>query len=192
MTRPLRAFTTLTLAATILALAGCATAPKPLRGEFSPLVPAQAAASGQVGDLIRWGGRIIAVTPTPQETCFEILGRELSNKARPVLKADQSQGRFLACRAGFYDPAIFTTERDVTITGRITGFETRQIGEYEYRYPQIAAEVIYLWPQLSEQRAYYNDPFWPHYGYGAWGWWGPPYRPVIVRPAPRPQPPPAD
>lgn len=167
-----------------LALAGCATPPKPLRGEFAPVVPAQAVGANQVGDSIRWGGRIIAVEPTQQETCFEILSRGLSGNARPLNKLDESQGRFLACRSGFYDPAIFTNERDLTITGQIVGFETRQIGEYTYQYPRVAADVVYLWPQISQERVYYNDPFWPSH-YGPWGW-GMPYRPVILRPAPRP------
>lgn len=159
-------------------LIGCATPPKPLRGEFAPVAPAQAAGTGQAGDWVRWGGRIIAVEPSPQQTCFEILGRDLSGSARPVHDADQSQGRFIACRNGFYDPAIFTTERDVTVTGRIVEFEQRQIGEFEYRYPRVAAEVIYLWPQQSQVRTYYSDPFWPGYhGYG----WGYRHPPIVVR-----------
>lgn len=165
---------------------GCATVPTPLRGEFAPLAPQQAASSEQAGDLVRWGGRIVAVEPSPQQTCFEVLGRDLTGTARPVRSIDQTQGRFIACRAGFYDPAIFTTERDITVTGRIVDFETRRIGEYDYRYPRIAAEVIYLWPpEVAQERIYYNDPFWPSY-YGPW--WG--YRaPVIVRPAPKTPPP---
>jgi outer membrane lipoprotein len=164
-----------------IAIAGCATAPKPLRGEFAPTAPEQSALSGQVGDLVRWGGRIISVEPSPQQTCFEIVARELSSNARPVQAEDHSLGRFIACRAGFYDPAIFTDERDVTFTGRIVGFESRRIGEYDYRYPRLAAEVVYLWPvRVAQDRVYFNDPFWPGY-YGGWG-----YRaPVIVRPVPK-------
>ena len=191
MNRPLRSILTLTTLGAALALAGCATPPKPLRGDFSGVVPSQAAGTEQVGDMVRWGGRIIAVEPSPQGTCFEILGRKLSGTARPMGDIDHSQGRFLACREGFYDPAIFTTERDVTVTGRIGAFETRRIGEYDYRYPRVAAEVIYLWPQQVQQRIYYNDPFWSMQ-YGAWGW-GYPYRPIMVRPVPMtaPTPPPS-
>ena len=192
MKRSLRHLITLTLLGSALTLVGCATPPKPLRGDFSPVVPAQAAGSEQVGDTVRWGGRIIAVAPTPEETCMEILGRELSASARPTRSLDQSQGRFLACRSGFYDPAIFTTERDVTITGRIVAFETHRIGEYEYRYPRVAADVIYLWPLPTQERAYYNDPFWPsRYGPGGWNY---PYPPILIRTVPKtdaPPPPPS-
>lgn len=172
-----------------VAAAGCATAPKPLRGEFAAVAPEQSALSGQVGGTVRWGGRIISVDPSEQQTCFEIVARELSSGARPVQAVDHSLGRFIACRSGFYDPAIFTNERDVTITGRIVDFETRRIGEYDYRYPRLAAEVIYLWPlRLAQERIYFSDPYWPGY-YGGWG-----YRaPVIVRPVPKsePTPPPS-
>ncbi|MBB5206809.1 Slp family lipoprotein [Chiayiivirga flava] len=159
-------------------LAGCATAPRPLRGEFAPLVPLQASEAQATGDAVRWGGRIVSVTPDERATCFEILGRDLGDTARPTRVADESNGRFLACRAGFYDPAIFTSERDVTVTGRIEGYELRPIGDYEYRYPRVAADVIYLWPERTEYR---YDPypvsFWPMYRPYFWGGY---YRPVRV------------
>ena len=163
-------------------LGACATPPKPLRGDFAPIAPGQAAGTERIGDTVRWGGRIVALEHTSTLTCFEILGRDLSGNARPVRDADHSQGRFIACRDGFYDPAIFTTERDVTVTGRIIDFETRSIGHYSYRYPKVAAEVIYLWPQQTQERLYYTDPFWP--GYAGWGW-GYRHPPVLIRSAPK-------
>ncbi|MCX7555437.1 Slp family lipoprotein [Xanthomonadaceae bacterium JHOS43] len=165
-----------------VALTGCVTPPKPLRGTFAALAPGQAAHAERAGDIVRWGGRIISVEPTPEQTCIEILGRDLSGNARPVRDADHSQGRFLACRHGFYDPAIFTTERDVTVTGQIVAFETRRIGEFDYRYPRVAAETIYLWPQQVPEQHYHADPFWP--GYAGWGW-GFRHPPVIVRTMPK-------
>lgn len=168
------------LLCTVAALAaGCATAPKPLRGEFAALAPEQASAAQATGDTVRWGGRIVSVTPDEQATCFEILGRDLGDTARPTRAADVSNGRFLACRSGFYDPAIFAPERDVTVTGRIEGYELRPIGEYEYRYPKIAADVIYLWPEPTEYRydPYPSPMFWPAFRPY---WWGGYYRPVHV------------
>jgi len=176
------------LALAAATLSGCVTVPKPLRGTFSPVAPGEASAQAQEGDLVRWGGRIIGVEPTKEQTCFEIVGRALTDAAKPIRNVDTSAGRFLACRAGFYDPAIFTTERDLTITGRLVGYETRRIGEYDYTYPKVAADVIYLWPKNDgTQVRYVSDPFWPGYGY-----WGP--RPILLqRPIrlPSPTPPPA-
>ncbi len=184
----------LTVTTLALALAGCATAPKPLQGEFAPVLPVDASAAQRVGDSVRWGGTLVSVTPASNETCFEVLGRDLNESARPRRADDTSAGRFLACRAGFYDPAIFAPDREVTVTGRIDGYESRRIGEYDYRYPRVAADVVYLWPERRDDEYYrYADPFWPSYRPF---WWGGYYIPVRHHgPHPRsaaPSPPPPD
>lgn len=133
------------LAAAML-LAGCVTAPKALQGEFSMTEPGQAAREGRMGERVRWGGRIVAVEPQAARTCFEIVGVRLGNDGRPLAR-DQSSGRFLACRTGFYDPEIFKAGREITITGQVDGHEDRKVGEYDYRYPRLAADVVFLWPE---------------------------------------------
>lgn len=156
---------------------GCATAPKPLQGEYSALLPEQASATQPAGEHVRWGGSIVSVAPTTSETCIEILGRDLNESARPRGTPDLSAGRFLACREGFYDPAIFAADREVTVTGRIAGYESRRIGEYDYRYPRVAADVIYLWPERRDHDVYRrHSPFWPAYRPF---WWGGYYSPFI-------------
>ncbi|HET6603234.1 MAG TPA: Slp family lipoprotein [Xanthomonadaceae bacterium] len=160
--------TTARIALITLAVAlasGCATAPKPLRGEYAVLSPAQASDAGQTGPSVRWGGQIIEVDTGAERTCFEVLGRDLNASARPR-SADTSNGRFLACREGFYDPALFAPEREITVIGRIDGYETRPVGEYRYRYPRVDAELIFLWPERDESDVYYV---------GTMGWYGRPY-----------------
>lgn len=150
-----------------VALAACATAPKPLQGEYATSHPQD---SGGDGARIRWGGEIISVEPKPEVTCFQILARDLSQTARPR-SSDSSRGRFLACRKGFYDPAVFTTGRDVTVVGVVAGSEVRRIGEYDYPLPRVDANAVYLWPErpLYERRYYAPSPFWYP---GIWGWGG--------------------
>lgn len=180
------------LLATSIVLAGCASAPRPLQGDFSAVLPEEASATQSAPERVRWGGSIIDTVPGPDETCIEVLARDLGETARPRLRPDRSSGRFLACREGFYDPAIFAPEREVTVTGRVSGFVTRRIGDYEYRYPRVEAEVVYLWPERRERDHYWHhDPFWPVFRPF---WWGGHYVPVrVVRPraAPEPPPPPA-
>lgn len=147
-----------------VALAGCATAAKPLRGEFADLSPHQAVQMDATGQLVRWGGRIVRTEPLADRTCFEMLSTRLDGSGRPYWAVDDTRGRFIACRTGFYDPALFTPEREVTFTGRIEGYETRRIGEYDYRFPRVAADVVYLWPvreriEVIDRR-------------GPWPWWG--------------------
>ena len=168
-------------------LAACATAPVPLKGEFSTLVPSAAVADNHAGERIRWGGEIIKVSPGENETCFEILSRELDATARPR-KRDNSDGRFIACRAGFYDPEVFTKGRDLTVVGTVSGIEVGRVGQFDYTYPKVAAEAVYLWPPrplvIEQRNAWPYDPFWgPGFGPGWWGggYWGPPPV-VIIRP----------
>ncbi|UXI69637.1 Slp family lipoprotein [Tahibacter amnicola] len=144
-------------------LAACATAPAPLRGEFASQSPAMPARDG---DAVRWGGEVIQVTTEANRSCFEILARDLNDSARPRQR-DESAGRFLACRKGFYDPEVFAKGREVTVTGVLSGMEERLVGEFRYRYPKVEADVIYLWRKPVETvRVYdpypwfYWDPFW--------------------------------
>lgn len=146
-------------------LAGCASIPKPLQGSFAPLT-AQEAATGDQAATVRWGGRIIRTEPRSDSTCFEVISTRLDANGRPAWESDEIQGRFIACRAGFYDPALFQPNREVTFTGRIDGSEARNIDGYSTRLPRIAADVVYLWPQRERVRVVTRPAPWPWY----WGW----------------------
>ncbi|KGO97920.1 Slp family lipoprotein [Novilysobacter defluvii] len=157
----------LTLLALALAgLAGCATYPAPLQGGYTEMTAHQASSGDHTGLPVRWGGRIIAVEPGENRTCFQMLGIQLDGTGRPVRSSDRYDGRFLACRDGFYDPAIFQAGREVTFTGRIDGYEDREIGEYEYRLPRMAADVVYLWGIRERVDVIERPAPWPW-----WGWW---------------------
>ena len=148
-----------------LSLAGCVTAPKPLQGEFSTLTPEAAVAKQAVGERVRWGGRVVSVEPRSQSSCFEIVAIPLDGATQPQ-RVDRSLGRFIACRSGFYDPEVFKAGRDITVSGRIEGFENRKVGEYDYTYPRVAAEVIYLWPERADVQVIRERPFFWGGGYG--------------------------
>lgn len=135
--------------ATSLAMSGCVTAPKPLLGEYSRLKPTEASQQKPTGARVRWGGRIVQTHPQAAQTCFEIVGIPTDGQARPIA-ADRSDGRFLACRGGFYDPEVFKPGREVTITGTLDGFDAGHIGDYAYDYPRVAADVVYLWPERKD------------------------------------------
>lgn len=160
--------------AACLALAACATAPKPLQGAYAPVTPRDAVAGTQTGASVRWGGSIVETVPGPENTCFQLVGRPLTASGRPSSDSpDATDGRFIACRAGFYDPAVFAPGREVTFIGRIDGTETAKIGEYSYKLPKITADVVYLWPERRDVEVRYRDPFYydPFWG-PRWGWWG--------------------
>lgn len=172
----MRRIAAMSLLPALLALGGCMTVPTPLQGAFSTLPPSAATDRDLTGENIRWGGTLLRTDPQPGQTCFEIVGRTLGSFARPV-DTDRSQGRFIACRKGFYEPAVFAPGRQVTVTGRVTGVVSRPVGSYDYRQPRVEADVIYLWPERREMDdlRYRRDPFYsPFYSpfyYPSPYWW---------------------
>jgi len=163
-------------AASALLLSACVSQPKPLQGTYVETTPEAAIQGDHTGAAVRWGGRIVEVQPRADSTCFEMISAPIGSNGRPTTTRDQTNGRFVACRAGFYDPAVFEQNREVTFIGRIDGYETRRIGEYDYRFPKVAADVVYLWPLRSTAAvAYPAAPYYhPYYGfYPGWRWgWG--------------------
>ena len=159
-----------------LALGACATTPSQLQGTYSAIDPEQAAAQQAPGEAVRWGGKIVDVHTEKLYTCFEVVGAPLDSSGRPK-KVDDSNGRFLACRDGFYEPEVFANGRELTISGKIDGYETRKIGDYDYRYPRVAADVVYLWPERQNYDDHYHGYWGPGWGWGwyggPWGWYGP-------------------
>lgn len=149
-----------------LLLAACASQPKPLQGAFVETTPHAAMDADQTGAMVRWGGRIVQVEPRADATCFEMISTRLTATGRPYWSSDDTNGRFIACRAGFYDPAVFEVNREVTFTGRLEGYENRRIGEYDYRFPRVAADVVYLWPKRDTVNIVTRPEPWPW-----WGWW---------------------
>ena len=148
-----------------LALAACATQPMPLQGEYLAVTPRDAAASqASTGSVVRWGGRIVQTLPHDNSTCFEVLATPLDSSARPNYNSDTDDGRFIACRTGFYDPAVFEPNREVTFTGHVDGYDTRKIGGFDYRFPRMTADVVYLWP-IRERVDVLTYP-------APWPWWG--------------------
>lgn len=171
------------------ALGGCVTAPKVLQGEFADITPRESAARDASGMQVRWGGQLIDTQPMPDHTCFQILSRPLGSNSRPVERhRDRSDGRFIACHDGFYDPEVFRPGRELTVSGRVDGNQRISVGEYETTVPRVAAQTIYLWPVrplVVESRDPWgrHDPFWGPFGWPYHGYYP---RPIIVQPQPNP------
>lgn len=150
----------------VLLLGACSSIPQQLQGEYPPLVP-RVTSERDIGTQVRWGGIILAAQPEQDRTCFEILSRELGSSMRPR-DVDLTQGRFIACQRGFHDPEVFAKGREVTVIGQLQQIDLRKVGDFNYRYPVLAADFITMWPERPDViiRDYY-DPF-----YHPW-YWGP-------------------
>ncbi|QKT04421.1 Slp family lipoprotein [Ectothiorhodospiraceae bacterium 2226] len=174
----------------MLTLVGCATSPVPdVIRDVPPGDLRVAEVRGPdgerfVGSDARWGGTIIEVQNRAHGTDVLVLGRSLDANGRP--RADGEQlGRFIIRTERFLDPAVYARDREVTAYGKVDGIDTQPVGDYEYRYPVLAAEQWRLWQPRPVRDPYYHDPFYdpfyspfyrPYY-YDPWYPWGPwPYR----------------
>jgi outer membrane lipoprotein len=146
-------------------LVACASQPQPLQGDYAQVTPREAADHDNTGIVVRWGGRIIKTEPHENRTCFEMIATSLDVYGRPYWASDDDGGRFIACRTGFYDPAVFEANREVTFTGRLEGYDQRKIGGYDYRFPRVAADVVYLWPVRERVDVLTYPSPWPWWGY---------------------------
>jgi len=160
----------------LLALGGCATEPFPVTAHSPTVNAVRGDVSGHQNQVATWGGTILDVEVKKQDTLVIVLARPLDKYGVPDLTTG-SDGRFIARIKGFADPVLFSVGRRLTVTGSISGSETRKIGEYFYVYPVIAVSQYRLWPiesaRVPADDGWYYDPWF--YGYP---WY--PYYPVYV------------
>jgi outer membrane lipoprotein len=163
----------------VLAVTACTTIPEQIQGDFPDVSPARADGVAE-GSRVRWGGVILNTKVKDSSTCFEVLSRDLDKYLRPKVE-DQTAGRYIACKQGFYDPEVFTKGREITVTGTLRGVETRPVESFDYRYPVIDVDELVLWQKRRNvvvYRGFYDPWFNPYWG-PYWGsYWGPwPYHP---------------
>lgn len=170
----------------VLLLAGCAS-PVPSMISTPPANPvslaeAQRAPDEYAGRRVRWGGTILEVDNRERSTLVIVLARPLRDDGEPRAGADPS-GRFIAEIAGFVEPTELPVDRSFTVVGPITGIRVRDVGEYPYPYPVVAATTRLLWPEEEPTGPYYPypgpwlSPWHGWYGYGPW--YGPGYGPWL-------------
>lgn len=164
----------------IITLSACASGIPPAISERPAHTPSVDEARRHMqklqGTSIRWGGKIASIENRAQETWLEIVAQPLNRYGRPQ-DTDAMNGRFLARLSGFLDPQIYTTGRQITITGKLEKTIVRNIGDFPYTYPLVQAEVHYLWPPLepAPSHFFYYDTL----RYDLWYPWG--YPPHLHR-----------
>lgn len=137
-----------------------------------------------IGRTVMIGGTVIRAKRTGMGTELEILQLP-SAKDGPVTEERlQSEGRFLALREAFLDPASLPEGTPITVIGTVTGETTRQLDESDYTYPILEVKHIIDWNSIAAQRRRDRSPsygyYYPPYGYGGFypygaygGFWGP-------------------
>ena len=157
------------LAICIFSLTSCVSIPPVLQGDFSSLTPAASKQQHPMNVPIRWSGLIINTVNRKDKTCFEIVQTQTNDSLRPVKVIPKESSRFLACKDGFMEPHAFN-KRLVTITGQLVAYSKQNIGEYEYEYPVVKTDKIYIWRKNVPRYNYFNNfasfsPFYCHRSY---------------------------
>ncbi len=148
----------------LLLLSACAAHPPEALREAPAQSPSlsqvRAQADAYTDSMVSWGGTIAEIENLQQSTRLEVVARRLSQNGKPVIE-DSSEGRFLAHFDSFLDPSIYAVGRSITVVGRLSGIEEREIDKMRYHYPVVAVSSHHLWPEPEpyEYPPYPYDPF---------------------------------
>jgi len=120
------------------------------------------------------GGKVLGAKRLKEETRIEILQLSLASSLKPTMDLSTSQGRFVATKKEFLDPATIPAGTFVTITGVVAGSVVLPLDETDYTYPVVAIKTLRVWSKEE-------DPLHirPYIGLGHyWGpYWSPYWRP---------------
>lgn len=105
---------------------------------------------------------------TKEGADLEVLQRPTGEEGRLTRDRLRSEGRFLAVRDAFLDPAGLPEGAPITIIGTVKGLTTRQLDESDDVYPVLEAKHITDWKTLAAQTGdksiysgfYYSPYFW--------------------------------
>ncbi len=133
--------------------AGCLRPPGNLAGKYDDVNVKQAQTEPREGAAVRWGGQLVSMRPGKDQTCFEVVALPLDARARPQ-PSDRSDGRFIACAPGYYEPTVYVPGREVTVVGALHGTTRGKVGEYDYTFPRVDATTVHLWPERTAERSW--------------------------------------
>jgi outer membrane lipoprotein len=134
-----------------LLMVGCTTTTENFAPQgIQPAQLSQSADPGVKGRDFTWGGSIISVKNLKDRTLLEIMAYPLDSKGVPNIGGG-TQGRFIADRSGFLEPAEYPAGSLVTVTGSMLGYTDGKVGEAVYRYPALNAIQIKRWLNVDAQ-----------------------------------------
>jgi hypothetical protein len=82
----------------VATLAGCATVPPDLQGNFARTMPNDAIATSMIGENVRWGGRVFSPRDIAGASCVEVSTYDVSRQdGVPFYTFGRPPSPFLAC-----------------------------------------------------------------------------------------------
>lgn len=104
-----------------------------------------AAPANYVGRMVKIGGIVIRTKRTTDQTELELLQLPTKAAGPPTTERLRSEGRFLAVREAFLDPAAVPAGTPITVIGVVKGSTTRPLDEREYTYPVVEIHHLIDW-----------------------------------------------
>lgn len=134
-----------------------------------------------IGRTVMIGGNVIRAKRTEAGTEVEILQLPTEKEGTLTEERLRSEGRFLAVRDTFLDPASLPQGTPLTVIGTVKGETTRPLDESDYMYPILEIKHIIDWNSIAAQRRRDRSPYYgyyyPPYGHSGFspygGFWGP-------------------
>jgi len=128
------------------------------------------------GQPVTFGGKVLSAKRLKEGTRIEILQLPLTSSLKPTFDLSKSQGRFVAMKKEFLDPATLPSGTFVTITGDVAGSVTLPFDETEYTYPIVDIKNVRVWLKDEDGptriRPYIvPGPYWGPYWHPYWRPW---------------------
>ena len=146
----------------------------------------RAAPGNYVGRVIMVGGVVIKAKRTENQTEIEVLQLPADAGGPSTTERYRSEGRFLAVREAFLDPATVPPGTPITVIAVVTGSTIRALDDSEYAYPILDIKHLTDWNAVASRQsegsaAAFYGPYSLPFGY-----WGRPYgyNPYFGRPSP--------
>ena len=152
------------------------------------------------GRMAMLGGIVLSAKRRQDQTEIEVLELPLAGWVVPVADRTRSEGRFLAVKNEFLDPATIRVGAPITVIGQAKGTAVRSLDDTTYKYPVLEILKLTDWEQTRVPYGYgplpYSSAFYPYGGYWDRYYYGPysPYYPYYfgLPVNPRPSRPPPD
>jgi outer membrane lipoprotein len=164
----------------VLISSGCASTDESLESGPPRLTYAQVESAPDTykGQTVTFGGKVLNARRLKEGTRIEILQLPLDSSLKPARDLRKSQGRFLAMRKEFLDPATIPAGTFITVTGDVAGSVTLPLDETDYLYPILEMKTLKVWPADDDAQPCCIRPY-PYMVPGPyWGpYWSPYWRP---------------
>jgi len=123
------------------------------------------------GDLVMWGGKVLAVNRLEGKTRVELLHLPLDGVHCPIDASTASRGRYMAVDTGHEIESAASLPKDtlVTVIGEVRGVINAPLDQGQYAYPLIAIKDMTAWEKQTGIR--HTPPGAQMHGYRPFVFW---------------------